>query len=200
MKVGNKVGGIILFGVVSEIVFQAVDPIYKLMMIYAYIFVILPIILFYLRALMIEYFKQEKILQAQNRKGNNNNSGADYKVKNENNYNPPPKKFIPKIVENDTYILLRDCFKAMIQNKQLSNSQIVAFLSVIDIKLGNHLYNYMNFSWKNQAQQIYTKLKSGKFKEDDYRILYNELIRISCGLEECELDYYQEAISFKKLN
>lgn len=190
MKVGNKVGFIFFLGVILEVTYRFIDQRYKLVYSFICIFILAPILLVYLKNVMNEYTRQEKINQAKakkNSKGNTNNQNA--------NTNKQVTKFIPKVIENESYELLRNCFHDMIQGKQLSNSQILTFLDVINSNLGNHLGNYRNFKFENQAHEIYTKLKSSKFKDNDYRVLYNELIRISDGLEEIDADHYKEAIS-----
>jgi len=203
MKITHRLGQVVAVIVGSELIFKLIDnPIYKIMFGWFCLTVMLPIIIFYLQTAL----KQEKInqikenSQEQRKKSNKVTNGISdedlAKLITQSN-----KQFKPKIIENNLdYQLVKDCFHDMIQNQQLNNSQIVTYLDVINKRLGNHLYNYNGFRYQNHAHEIYIKLKSSKFKKDDFRILYNELIRINYGLVEPEKDYYLEAINIENTN
>lgn len=203
MKVSSKLGIVICIVAGSEIIFKLIsDPWTKLIFGAVSLFVVLPILAFYLKESLLAESKKNKLEDKKTNMKNTNNANAVISTSDLEKLIsrlpdlPDKQKYKTKTVENENYKLIKDCFHDMMQNSQLKNPQIVNFLAVIDKQLGSHLYNYQSFDWDkkdNLAHQIYTKLKSSKFKDSDYRILYNELIRISYGLEEPEEDYFKNA-------
>lgn len=87
-------------------------------------------------------------------------------------------------VYNDgDYLKVKALFANLMSNKQLSRADILLFKKEIDKHLGNHAKVYMgkNFSFKNDAHEIYCKIKSKELNMLDYQQLYKFLKSLQYG-------------------
>lgn len=73
-----------------------------------------------------------------------------------------------KTNNNPIYVEVRDRFKDLVKNGDLDRNEILQFKSELDYKLRTHKYTYDNFTYENDAHEIYIKLKSSKLTTEDY--------------------------------
>ena len=84
----------------------------------------------------------------------------------------------PKIIDNEFYDILRGIIIEGSQKQTFNRIEILDFKIEIDKILGSHIRNYEGFKFKNDFHEIYTKLKSSKFKDEDYIYLTEYLLEI----------------------
>lgn len=172
--------------------YKYANPFFRLLYLYICIVFIIPIATFYLKTLICSksYDCRRHTNKQQGRSSYYPNTiiENDYEQNNNN-------KYTPKIMTDKEYIKLQTTFKTLLQNKKLSHRQILEFKKIINLSLHDHLSNYQNFKFKNDAHEIFVKFKSSAFSTINYQELYNELIRISGGLNEVENDVKDTAIT-----
>lgn len=81
------------------------------------------------------------------------------------------QKHTKKQIDNLDYNNLRNYIIACFKNKLLKRETIILLKREIDVLLEDSLVNYSNFKFSNDAQEIYTKIKSSKFTSDDWSYL-----------------------------
>jgi hypothetical protein len=78
-------------------------------------------------------------------------------------------------VVGSIYPECRDLFKQAMQDKRLTREQIIYFKDKLNERLGTNR-RYYNKSYKNDAHEIYTKLKSPFLDNKDYEVLINTIM------------------------
>ncbi|MHB9946974.1 hypothetical protein CF095_16565 [Clostridium botulinum] len=65
------------------------------------------------------------------------------------------------------YLETSNYFRIALQNKILTRTEILEFKNMLNTALEGNLKQYRNFKFKNDAHEIYTKLKSHHIQEKD---------------------------------
>ena len=78
------------------------------------------------------------------------------------------------------YFTVRNTVVTYLQNGVITRDDILYFKSCLDSRLKGHvnIYNH-SFKFKNDANEIYIKLKSSVLKDEDYKYLMNVLTEIA---------------------
>lgn len=79
---------------------------------------------------------------------------------------------------SEYYKIVRNSLIVYFKESVLTREDILYFKQCLDSRLGNRLSVYSNFRFENEANEIYTKLKSSMLKDDDYRYLIDVLNEI----------------------
>ncbi|MDP4094878.1 MAG: hypothetical protein Q8920_16150 [Bacillota bacterium] len=87
-----------------------------------------------------------------------------------------------KCTDNSLYPLCRDLFKGALQNKRLNRLQLLYIKETVTGFLGEYK-RYYNQRYKNDAHEIYSKLKSPFLCNVDYQTLINIIERMSDNAE-----------------
>lgn len=88
------------------------------------------------------------------------------------------RKTSSKTINNPNYIALREIIINASKNKQFNRTAILNLKAEIDFRLKDYLINYSSFTFSNDLQEIYTKLKSSHLKNEDYIYLKNVVLNL----------------------
>lgn len=69
------------------------------------------------------------------------------------------------------YLEVRNCFRIALRNKILTRTDILEFKELLNKSLEGNLKQYQSYKFKNDAHEIYTKLKSHHITENDMTAL-----------------------------
>lgn len=83
-----------------------------------------------------------------------------------------------KVNPSEYYPIVRNALIVYFKEGILTREDILLFKDHLNSRLGNRLSIYNNFQFKNDANEIYTKLKSSILKDDDYKYLIDVLNQI----------------------
>lgn len=90
-------------------------------------------------------------------------------------------KYRTKVINNPNYLALRETIRCSIKSRQLDRLGVMKLKAEVDYRLGDHIVNYSSFSFENDMQEIYTKIKSSALSDEDYLYLNSialKLIRV----------------------
>lgn len=114
-------------------------------------------------------------------KGSNNRASKKNTYDNlpkNTNVLPMKRKTSSKTINNPNYIALREIIINASKNKQFNRTAILNLKAEIDFRLKDYLINYSSFTFSNDLQEIYTKLKSSHLKNEDYIYLKNVVLNL----------------------
>lgn len=84
------------------------------------------------------------------------------------------------------YQQAKNLFHDAIQNRSLSREQILYLKKIIDESLGEYINDYKHTRYKNDAHEIYSKLKSSHISIDSFK----KIIQLVKGFEAQNSDTY----------
>lgn len=130
----------------------------KLFLIY-FLFIIIPIFFTFIKFYLLE--KVKKYTQEQRR-----TEDKIFKLK------------ISEIYKNereDLYIQAKELFHHLMQDGIINRSQVLSFKSMLIKSLGRYNNDYKKMYFKNDAHEIYTKMKSQHIDDHDWEQMINYL-------------------------
>ena len=142
----------------------------ELALLYSILTIVAPILFFYLRAKLIKKLKgytykekQEKALIREREMSHLEKETKDYYL----------------IKTQPLYLEARDLFNSLMKNRALSRNEILYLKNLINKQLGAYVDHYKTFKFKNDCQEIYTKMKCQHLDAEDF----TEIIQY---LNECK--------------
>lgn len=171
---------------IGGVIFLLLNGFGKLIYIYITVTFIIPILIFYIKAKLfskrpkyhlvvdndgkitkVEY--KNKLKQNNNYTSNSNSNN----IPNQNNQSYKPSQS-PNL-ELDIYKQISKTFSNGLKNKLLKREDILNFKDQLNISLKENLKHYDGFSFKNDANEIYVKMKNKHLSQEDYEGLLTYL-------------------------
>lgn len=134
----------------------------KLLIIYALAFGLLPILALILRLKIVQWAKTNKQKTDRALK-------KHYEKEYEKIYQEEYKPYYEETVQ---------LFNKKIKGKQMDRKQILEFKKLVNKSLGSYKSVYDNWHFKNDAMEIYSKLKDIHIDKSDFIKLINYLERV----------------------
>lgn len=79
---------------------------------------------------------------------------------------------------NSNYFKVKNTFNSFMKKGMLNRDSILDFKKYINTNLEKNLKHYEKFYFKNDCQEIYTKLKNSSLNEANYIQMYDYLIKV----------------------
>lgn len=124
----------------------------KAIIIYGVIFFIIPLLIFYLRLKLMKWFKDSKRKQDRVFK---KHFEDEYEKIYQREYKP-------------WYEATVNLFKNKMKGGELDRSQILEFKKMVNKSLGSYLSGYNTWHFRNDAMEIYCKLKNHHIDKNDF--------------------------------
>lgn len=167
------IGGLILYG---WIIFQSTDSLFtKLFLLIVLITFVLPI--------SFEHLKLSLGFNSKNKKETINNINMAFNSSHCKKTIVP--KYKTKVIDNENYKLLRNTITTCIQNRVFNRKDVVILKNEINHLLGSNTDHYNSMNFQNDLHEIYTKIKSSHFSDDQYlhllRFINSEILDCKIG-------------------
>lgn len=125
-----------------------------------FLWIFLCILGFYIKAKFFQKLKESKKKQVQ----------QTHEIRKNTTLQPK------QTCTDPSYERARDVFNCAMKNGQLGRTDIIDIKKLIDVMLGNNQKKYEKYYFKNDAHEIYVKLKDGNLNVLDYQQIVDALI------------------------